>query len=282
MISVEVIPFIERLDLVVAEGEPLNLAASKGYHVVSRFGAVGEGVPVEPTAFIEALRDMESLTLDEAGQEIQRAKGSTIVGHRLHVVLWLVRHVNPQGQRSPAGDGGSWGAMGSSRPTAAGPTIPVRYPGLPGGHSEAFVTFRRANTSDYQELGPFSGARACDQSALNSTDADRAVASLVLRWRAWSELRQASRELPFDPAPAERFELAPCSDLGGGPAAAQAPSGLRIEAADVNAWRLCAPCRSFHGGTSIGWKKVADGNFAIRRPCANTPLPVAVGRTCQP
>ena len=139
----EVIPFVELLDLVVAEGEPLNLATIVGYNVVSRYGVIGKGIPVEPTpAFIEALGNMESLTIDETGQEIQRAKGAAIMGHPLNVVLWLVEHVNAQGQLLRAGDVLSLGAMGTFRPTEAGRTITLRYTGLPGGDSEAVVTFR--------------------------------------------------------------------------------------------------------------------------------------------
>ena len=139
----EVIPFVELLDLVVAAGEPLNLATIVGYNVVSRYGVIGKGIPVEPTpAFIEALGNMESLTIDETGQEIQRAKGAAIMGHPLNVVLWLVEHVNAQGQLLRAGDVLSLGAMGTFRPTEAGRTITVRYTGLPGGDSEAVVTFR--------------------------------------------------------------------------------------------------------------------------------------------
>ncbi len=139
----EVTPFVELLDLVIAEGEPQNLATIVGYNVVSRYGVVGEGVPVEPTpAFIEALRKMESVTLDDTGREIQRAKGAAIMGHPLNVLLWLVEHVGAQGQRLQAGDVLSLGAMGTFHLTEAGRTITVRYTGLPGGDSGAVVTFR--------------------------------------------------------------------------------------------------------------------------------------------
>ncbi len=139
----EVIPFVELLDLIVAEGEPLNLATIAGYNVVSRYGVVGEGIPVEPsTAFIEALGKMESVTVDDTGHEIQRAQGTAILGHPLNVVLWLVEHVNAQGERLQPGDVLSLGAMGTFRPTEAGRTITVRYTGLPTGDSEAVVTFR--------------------------------------------------------------------------------------------------------------------------------------------
>lgn len=139
----EVIPFVELLDLIVAEGEPLNLATIAGYNVVSRYGVVGDGIPVEPTtAFIEALGSMESVTVDDTGREIQRAKGTAILGHPLNVVLWLVEHVNAQGERLQPSDVLSLGAMGTFRPTEAGRTITVRYTGLPTGDSEAVVTFR--------------------------------------------------------------------------------------------------------------------------------------------
>ena len=139
----EVIPFVELLDLVIAEGQPMNLATIAGYNVASRYGVVGKAIPVEPTpAFIEALGNLESLTLDDTGREIQRAKGSAMMGHPLNVLLWLVEHVSAQGQRLQAGDVLSLGAMGTFHPTEAGRTITVRYTGLPGGDSEAVVTFR--------------------------------------------------------------------------------------------------------------------------------------------
>lgn len=139
----EVVPYVELLDLLVAEGEPLNLATIAGYNVMSRYGIVGEGIPVEPTpAFVEALGNMESLTLDETGREIQRAEGRAIMGHPLNVVLWLVEHLNAGGQALRAGDVLSLGAMGTFRPVEAGRTVTVRYTGLPGGDSEAVVTFR--------------------------------------------------------------------------------------------------------------------------------------------
>lgn len=139
----EVIPFVELLDLVLADGEPLNLATIAGYNVMSRYGVVGEAIPVEPTPeFIEALGNMEALTVDETGQEIERAEARAILGHPLNVVLWLVEHVNARGQSLRAGDVLSLGTMGTFRPVEAGRTVTVRYTGLPGGDSEAVVTFR--------------------------------------------------------------------------------------------------------------------------------------------
>lgn len=139
----EVVPFVELLDLVLADGEPLNLATIAGYNVMSRYGVVGEAIPVEPTpAFVEALGNMEALTVDETGQEIERAEARAILGHPLNVVLWLVEHVNARGQILRAGDVLSLGTMGTFRPVEAGRTVTVRYTGLPGGDSEAVVTFR--------------------------------------------------------------------------------------------------------------------------------------------
>ena len=103
----------------------------------------GKGIPIEPTAdFIEALGNMESVMIDETGKEIQLARGTDIMGHPLNVVLWLVEHLNAQGRRLFPGDVLSLGAMGTFRPAEAGRTITVRYTGLPGGDSEAVVTFR--------------------------------------------------------------------------------------------------------------------------------------------
>ena len=98
----EVIPFVELLDLVLADGEPLNLATIAGYNVMSRSGIVGEGIPVEPTpAFIEALGKMEALTVDETGREIERAESSAILGHPLNVVL-LARRARQRPGTVPA------------------------------------------------------------------------------------------------------------------------------------------------------------------------------------
>ena len=76
--------------------------------------------------------------------------------------------------------------------------------------------------------------------------------SSVFQRLALSELYQASREFPLKPASAERCQLAPFSDLGVGPAAAQAPPRLRIGTADVDAGGLRAFCPPFHGRAPIG------------------------------
>lgn len=139
----EVIPFIELLDVVLAEGEPMTRPTIVGYNVMSRYGVVGAGIPVAPTAeFVDALANLEAVMTDETGQEIERARGSAIMGHPLNVVLWLIEHVNAQGQRLRPGDILSLGTMGSPRPVEPGRTITVRYTGLPGGESEAAITFR--------------------------------------------------------------------------------------------------------------------------------------------
>ncbi len=139
----EVIPFIELLDVVLAEGEAMTRPAIVGYNVMSRFGVVGAGIPVEPTPeFIDALANLEAVMTDDTGAEIERAMGSAIMEHPLNVVLWLIQHVNAQGQQLRPGDILSLGTMGSPRPVEAGRTITVRYTGLPNGESETAVTFR--------------------------------------------------------------------------------------------------------------------------------------------
>ena len=139
----EVIPFLEILDIVVAEGETLNLATIIGYNVVSRTGVIGKGIPVQPTQeFINALGKIESLTVDQTGQEIQRAQGSDMIGHPLNVVIWLIQHLEAQGKQLKPRDVLSLGAMGTFRPVEAGQTITVHYTGLPTGDSKATVTFR--------------------------------------------------------------------------------------------------------------------------------------------
>ncbi len=138
----EVFPYIEILDL-PAEVKSLNLATIAAYDIVSRSGVMGKGIPVQATAeFVEALANMESTTTDDTGRVIQIAKGSDILGNPLNVVLWLTRFANAQGYRLRAGDVLSLGAMGRFYAVEAGRTIKIRYTGLPGGDSEAVVTFR--------------------------------------------------------------------------------------------------------------------------------------------
>jgi 2-keto-4-pentenoate hydratase len=104
---------------------------------------MGKGIPVQASAeFIEALANMESTTTDDTGRVIQIAKGSDILGNPLNVVLWLTKFANAQGYRLRAGDALSLGAMGKFYAVEAGRTIKIRYTGLPGGDSEAVVTFR--------------------------------------------------------------------------------------------------------------------------------------------
>ena len=52
--------------------------------------------------------------------------------------------------------------------------------------------------------------------------------SFLFQRRALFEPHKTSREFPFKPFSAERRELGPRSDLGGGPAAAQAPPRPRV------------------------------------------------------
>lgn len=74
--------------------------------------------------------------------------------------------------------------------------------------------------------------------------------SVGFRWLALSELCQAPREFPFQPASAERCQLAPFSDFGVSPATAQAPPRRRVGTADVDAWGRCPLCSPFHEGAS--------------------------------
>jgi hypothetical protein len=68
----------------------------------------------------------------------------------------------------------------------------------------------------------------------------------------FSEFHEAVREFLSKPISAERRKLRPFADLGGGPAAAKAPTRLRIEIADVDAWGWRALARPFHGSPSLG------------------------------
>jgi 2-keto-4-pentenoate hydratase len=138
----EVVPFIELPDIVVPEGEPLDVGVIVALNAMARYGVIGPGIPVAASeAFVVAFAEMDVVMTDETGAEIERNKGSALLGNPLNAVLWLADHLNAHGLRLEPGQVISLGSLGKLYPPEAGKTITVRYEGLPGGASEARVTF---------------------------------------------------------------------------------------------------------------------------------------------
>ncbi len=138
----EVVPFIELPDIVVPEGEPMDVGVIVALNAMARYGVIGKGIAVEASEeFVAAFAEMDVVMTDETGAEIERNKGSTLLGNPLNVVLWLTDHLKQHGLRLEPGQVISLGSLGKLYPPQAGKTITVRYEGLPGGASEARVTF---------------------------------------------------------------------------------------------------------------------------------------------
>jgi 2-keto-4-pentenoate hydratase len=124
----EVIPFIELPDLALAEGEPLSGPVLTAINAGARQGILGEKIVAEQSdAFLQSLAEMEVKVVDGTGKELAAAKGSTVLGHPLNSVVWLVQ----SGVTLAPGDYVSVGSIGPLMPTAPGQTVTATYRGLP-------------------------------------------------------------------------------------------------------------------------------------------------------
>ena len=138
-----VVPFIELPDIVVPEGQILDGANIIALNVMPRYGVVGPAIPVEADeAFVAAFAEFDAILLNATGAEIERSKGSALLGNPLNALLWLVADLREAGLALEPGDIVSLGSLGRPHPTVAGATITLRYEGLPGGASEVSVSFR--------------------------------------------------------------------------------------------------------------------------------------------
>lgn len=137
-----VVPFIELPDLLIAEGQPLSGSLITMLNVGARFGVVGKGIAVQPTAeFAAALANMHVVTLDETGKELARGAGTAILGHPLNAVIWLAEDLRKARIRLKPGDILSLGSFSAPLKPKPGLAVTVRYLGLPGDPSVG-VRFR--------------------------------------------------------------------------------------------------------------------------------------------
>jgi 2-keto-4-pentenoate hydratase len=128
----QVIPAIELPDLVVETPGKLDGAAISAINVGARLFVSGAPIPVQRTAaFSDALRDMQVVVTGN-GAEIDRGKGSDVLGHPLNAVVWLVQDLARNGSGLKKGDLVSVGSFSKLLPPKAGLAVQVRYEGLPG------------------------------------------------------------------------------------------------------------------------------------------------------
>ncbi len=130
----QVIPFIELPDLVVQVPAPpkLNGAGVTAINVGARLGVLGEPIAVAGQAGIgDALRDMVAVVKGD-GVELDRGKGSDVLGHPLNAVVWLAQDMARNGQAMKVGDLISLGSFSKLMPPKPGLAVEVQYQGLPG------------------------------------------------------------------------------------------------------------------------------------------------------
>jgi 2-keto-4-pentenoate hydratase len=128
----QVIPFIELPDLVVEAPGKLNGAAINAINVGARLGVLGTPIAAQRTPeFSNALRDMQ-VTLKADGAEIDKGKGSDVLGHPLNAVVWLVQDLAREGLALKPGDLVSLGSFSKLLPPKPGLAVEASYGGLPG------------------------------------------------------------------------------------------------------------------------------------------------------
>jgi 2-keto-4-pentenoate hydratase len=131
-----VIPAIELPDLVVQAPGQLNGAAITAINVGARYFVPGQAIDVprmraERYQLLHALRDMEAVVRVD-GAEVDRGKGSDVLGHPLAAVVWLVQDLERHGAFLKPGDLVSVGSFSRLLPPKAGQAVEVEFQGLPG------------------------------------------------------------------------------------------------------------------------------------------------------
>lgn len=131
----QVIPFIELPDLVVQAPPKLDGAAIAAINVGARLGVMGTPIAVQQSqAFSDALRDM-AVVVKADGAEVDRGKGSDVLGHPLNAVIWLAQDLRQQKLSLRRGDLISLGSFSKLLPPQPGMAVEVTYEGLPGNPS---------------------------------------------------------------------------------------------------------------------------------------------------
>lgn len=137
----QIIPFIELPDLLVDEPGALDGSGILAINVGARLGVTGKPMPVAPgLPLVNALRDMQVVVRGN-GVEIDRGKGSDVLGHPLAAVIWLAQDLAHENLALQPGDLVSLGSFSRLHPPQPGLEVEVEYLGLPGNPRVA-VRFR--------------------------------------------------------------------------------------------------------------------------------------------
>jgi len=106
----------------------------------TRLGWIGVGVMGAPISvqrdadFANSLRDMVTVVKSD-GAELDRGKGSDVLGHPLAAVVWLAEDLARSGRTLKPGDLISLGSFSKLLPPRPGLAVEVQYVGLPGNPS---------------------------------------------------------------------------------------------------------------------------------------------------
>ncbi|MDJ1181719.1 2-keto-4-pentenoate hydratase [Roseofilum casamattae] len=126
-----VIPFIELADLAYDPSIPLNGPALIAINAGARLGVVGEPIPLEATAEWEEKLGKIQVTLSNGeGAVLSEGSSAALLGHPLHVVLWLKEDLQKAGIRLKPGDLLSLGTITPLTPVTREMTIRANYLGL--------------------------------------------------------------------------------------------------------------------------------------------------------
>ena len=138
----ELYAFIELPSIPLAEGAAVTGPNLIAFNVGARLAILGDGIKVQGSReFVKALGEMETLLIDSTGKVLQRAKASTLMGHPLRVVLWLIEDLKKRGESLKAGQAISLGALGKLFPVEPKSYI-LTYRGLPGRPLSVNVSFQ--------------------------------------------------------------------------------------------------------------------------------------------
>jgi 2-keto-4-pentenoate hydratase len=128
----QVIPFIELPDLMVMDPGQLDGAAIIAINVGARLGVMGTPIAVHGDSDLSsALQNMQVIVRGNA-EELDRGRGSDVLGHPLNAVIWLASDLAREGLALQPGNLVSLGSFSRLLNPAPGLTAQVQYKGLPG------------------------------------------------------------------------------------------------------------------------------------------------------
>lgn len=132
----QIVPAIELPDMVVQNPGALNGAAIAAINVGARLFVSGKAIAVPATRaerfqLLDALRDFTAIVKAD-GAEVDRGKGSDVLGHPLAAVAWLAQDLARTGVALKPGDMVSLGSFSRLLPPKAGQSVELVYDGLPG------------------------------------------------------------------------------------------------------------------------------------------------------